>query len=243
MTGVYKLADKNIQITSLFSAVHTMCADYRTEDDADFSVQIAMSDIDLEREKSAHEDEIEGIPIRHFSDPYLETLAVYRRIAEKIPKYDTVLFHGSCIAMNGEGYLFTAKSGTGKSTHTRLWRELFGDRVVMINDDKPLLHIGSDKTVVYGTPWDGKHHLSTNTSVPLKAMYILERAERNRIAQVTWAKALPILMQQVYRPSDPSALSRTMLLLEQLFKTVRLFRLGCNMDPEAARLAYEAAQQ
>ena len=84
-------------------------------------------------------------------DDYLETLAVCRKIAERMPEYDTFLFHGSCIAVDGVGYLFTAKSGTGKSTHTRLWRELLDNRATMVNDDKPLIRIADDGLVIYGT--------------------------------------------------------------------------------------------
>ena len=116
-----------------------------------FTIATTQSDIDFEREKSAREDIKEGIPIRHFSDAYLETLAVYRKIADHILSCDTLLFHGSVIAIDGEGYLFTAKSGTGKSTHTRLWREYFGERAVMVNDDKPLLHITDSGVTAYGT--------------------------------------------------------------------------------------------
>ena len=106
-----------------------------TESPVYFTIVTTQSDIDFEREKSAREDTKEGIPIRHFSDAYLETLAVYRKIADHLLSCDTLLFHGSVIAVDGEGYLFTAKSGTGKSTHTRLWREYFGERAVMVNDE------------------------------------------------------------------------------------------------------------
>ena len=109
------------------------------------------------------------------NDEYLETLAVYRKIAEKMIDYDTILFHGSVIAVDGIGYLFTAKSGTGKSTHTRLWRELFGERAVMVNDDKPLIKVSENGIIVYGTPWDGKHRLSTNTFVPLKGICFMSK--------------------------------------------------------------------
>ena len=95
--------------------------------------------------------------------------------------YDTILFHGSVIAVDGIGYLFTAKSGTGKSTHTRLWREYFGDRAAMVNDDKPLLKITDSSVIAYGTPYNGKHRLGTNISVPLKAICILTRAADNHI--------------------------------------------------------------
>lgn len=71
----------------------------------------------------------------------LEETAVYRKIADKMVDYDTFVFHGSVIAVEGQAYLFTAKSGTGKSTHTRLWREMLGDKAVMVNDDKPMLRV------------------------------------------------------------------------------------------------------
>ena len=80
--------------------------------------------------------------------------------------------------MDGQAVLFTAKSGTGKSTHTKLWRDLFGERAVMVNDDKPLLRILKDGVLVCGTPWDGKHRLSTNCALPLKAICILERGKK-----------------------------------------------------------------
>ena len=138
MQNKYKIADKVVEVTSIYDEVHAYCSDYQTDDQADYSVTTTQADIDYEREKSAREDEINGIPTRQFSDSYLEELAVYRKIAEKMLDYDTILFHGSVVAVGGVGYLFTAKSGTGKSTHTRLWREYFGDRAVMVNDDKPL---------------------------------------------------------------------------------------------------------
>lgn len=75
-----------------------------------FSIATTQSDIDFEREKSAREDIKEGIPIRHFSDAYLETLAVYRKIADHLLSCDTLLFHGSVIAVDGEGYLLQPKA-------------------------------------------------------------------------------------------------------------------------------------
>ena len=151
---------------------------------------------------------------------------------------DTILFHGSVIAVDGIGYLFTAKSGTGKSTHTRLWREMLGERAVMINDDKPLISLSENGIMVYGTPWDGKHRLSTNIGVPLKAVCILERAEENRIVPITKKDAYNMLMQQVYKPSDPQKLIKTLQLIDRLAENVKLYRLGCNISPQAAEIAY-----
>lgn len=239
MTDTYRMAEKNIRIVSLYEAVHEFCRDYRSDAAPDFSVEIRPEDIDFERGRSAREARAEGRTVHVWPEPYLEELAVYRKIAERMPAYDTILFHGSCVAVDGAAYLFAAKSGTGKSTHARLWRELLGKRAVMVNDDKPLIRIGDEGPVVYGTPWNGKHRLGANIAVPLHALCLLERAEKNRIAPLTPEAARPALLQQVYRPMDPAALEKTLELLERLTGSVKLYRLGCNMDPEAARLSYE----
>ena len=229
ITGRYEFAGKTVEVNSLHEAVHRYCAAYRTDAPADFSVTITQENIEYERAR----EETPG-----HADEYLEELAVYRKVSEKMPYYDTILFHGSVIAVDGVAYVFTAKSGTGKSTHTALWRRLFGDRAVMVNDDKPLLHIG-DVVTAYGTPYDGKHKLSNKIAVPLKAVCILERAEENSIVKITRSEAYPMLVQQAYRPADVVAMQKTLSLIDKMADTVGLFRLGCNMDPDAARVAYE----
>jgi hypothetical protein len=110
----------------------------------------------------------------------------------------------------------------------------------MVNDDKPLIRVQDGQALVFGTPWDGKHHLSRNTAVPLKALCILQRAVRNTIAPVSAAESLPMLLQQVYRPADAAALIKTLALVESLAASVSLWRLGCNMEVEAAQIAYNA---
>ena len=241
ITRKYKIADKVVEVNSIYDEVHEYCSDYQTDEPADYSVTTTQADIDFERQKSAREDEVEGIPVRHFSDSYLEELAVYRKIAEKMIDFDTVLFHGSVVAVDDVGYLFTAKSGTGKSTHTRLWMEYFGDRAVMVNDDKPLLHI-ADTVTAYGTPYNGKHRLGTNTSVPLKAICILTRSAENHIEPITREQAYTMLLQQVYRPADMLKMAKTLDLVDRLADSVKLYKLGCNMDISAAKIAYEGMQ-
>ena len=231
VTGQSGIADGDTEYTS--SGVGDITTESVTR------IRITQSDIDFEREKSAREDTKEGIPIRHFSDAYLETLAVYRKIADNLLSYDTLLFHGSVIAVDGEGYLFTAKSGTGKSTHTRLWREYFGERAVMVNDDKPLLHITDSGVTAYGTPWDGKHRLSTNTAVPLKGICILTRDTTNHIEQAEPHAVYPLIVQQTNRSLSADGMKQTLSLIDRMLNVVPVYRLGCNMDIEAARVAYE----
>lgn len=228
---VIELAERKIEINCLHTQILSLCRDYESEGEADFTVTVTRRDIEYERSKAEPGT---------WTDGYMETLAVYRKIAETMPKYDTVLFHGSCVAVNGSGYLFTARSGTGKSTHARLWREMLGELAVMVNDDKPLIRVKDGQATVYGTPWDGKHRLSRNMSVPLKALCLLSRAENNTIRRITAAEAYPLLLQQIYRPGDFNALEKTLALLDELMAAVPLFSLGCNMDIGAASLAYEA---
>ena len=176
MEGIYRIAERNIKIVSIYSNVHELCKEYVSEGDIDFEVFITDKDIDIEIEKAITVDKKEGNVERKHRREICEELAVYRRIAEKMLDYDTFLFHGSVICVDNEAYVFTAKSGTGKSTHARLWRKLLGDRAIMINDDKPLIRICDDKAIVYGTPYDGKHHLSNNISAPVKAVSIINQS-------------------------------------------------------------------
>lgn len=233
-----RLAGRVIAVSAQYPSTEAFCRDYLSGSPADFAVSVLPADLELEREMSAGSHKAEGRPVRQYSDAYLETLALYRKIAERLPAYDTVLFHGSAVAVDGECYLFTAKSGTGKSTHTRLWRERFGPRAVMVNDDKPLLRFTDRGVLVCGTPWNGKHHLSMNLAVPLKAVCLLERGAENRIGPVSFRDAYPLLLQQSYRPADPAMLAKTLALADRLGHTAALYRLKCNMDPEAAAVAY-----
>ena len=206
-------------------------------------ISTTQRDIDEEKENASAEDRLEGIPMRAFSDGYLETLAVYRKLAAALLPDNILLFHGSCVCVDGEGYLFTAKSGTGKSTHTRLWREMLGSRAVMVNDDKPLLKIQENGVTVFGTPWDGKHHLSTNIAVPLKSICILEQGKQNEIHRITPQEAYPMLLQQTNKPQDARLMYNTLQLLDSLKDSVRLYRLRCNQELEAAEISFKSMQE
>lgn len=235
------LVNKVFLIHNMYSYIESYCKDYLCDcDHVDYSISISMSDILYEKEKSRKEDIKEGISIREFSDAYLETLAVYRKICRCLLDENVLLFHGSVVSVDGIGYLFTAKSGTGKSTHTKYWREYFKDRAIMINDDKPLLEIKDGHVNVYGTPWDGKHRLSTNMCVPLKAICILLRGQDNRICRIDGMDAYSMLIQQVNRPfGDAVAMSKTLELIDRLCSCVEFYSMHCTMDIDAARVAYE----
>lgn len=237
-TGTYLLAGVPLRIISRYDEVQHLCADYRTDLEPEFVIQTLEGEIEEESSRSDQQRQLEGLPPFHYPLPYLETLSLYRKIATSLLSRGILLMHGSVIAVDGVGYMFTALSGTGKSTHVRLWRQLFGSRAVMINDDKPLLRISANQVLVYGTPWDGKHHLSTNTHVPLRAIVVLERGAQNEILPLTVQEAFPVLVQQSFRTDDPMQTLQVLQLLSLLSQQVSLYNLHCNMDPEAAEVAY-----
>lgn len=233
-TGCYRLADHTVEIRSLYADVHRLCKDYAIAPQAaEIVIETAQTDIEFERETAR-----KIYPDDRFTSGHLEELAVYRALVRALLAHDVLLFHGSAIAVDGAAYLFIAPSGTGKSTHTRLWRELLGARAVMVNDDKPLLHITDSGVTIYGTPWAGKHSLNRNISVPLRAVCVLERAAENRIGTISPVAAFPFLLRQSYRYESAADEQRALGLLDLLTQQTRLYRLGCDMTPAAAELAW-----
>ena len=182
----------------------------------------------------------EGMKLRKFTAPFLERSAIQRKIAEELLHYDTLLFHGSAVAVDGFAYLFTAACGTGKSTHTRLWREVFGERAMMINDDKPFLQITSNGVTVHGSPWSGKHGLDTNLSLPLKGICILRRGPENDIRRVAADDAAPMLHHQSFVSANPESQAQVHSLVESLMQHIPLWEMECTKDPQAAIVSYEA---
>ncbi len=240
MTKTYKLAGHVIQITAIHDEVHDYWAGFETDEAPELTITTTPEEIAYETQRDIETAAKEGRKPYYLPEWNLETLSVYRKICCWMPLHDTILFHGSAIAVDGQAFLFTAKSGTGKSTHTSLWRELLGDRAVMVNDDKPLLQVTDSGVIIHGTPYMGKHNLGSNIAVPLKAICILTRSEENHIERITKAAAYTMLLQQTYRPQNSEAMRKTLSLIDKLAAMTELYRLGCNMDISAAETAYNA---
>ena len=231
-----QVAGYTVAVRAVYESTRIFCRDYLWDGEADFAVAITGADIAFERTECVRL----GLKAANASEAWLEETALLRKVSEKLLDSNILLFHGSAIAVDGVVYLFTAPSGTGKSTHTRLWRQLLGERAVMVNDDKPFLRITENGVLACGSPWNGKHRLDTNTAVPLKAVCVLERSGENHIRRIPAREALPELFQQSGRPRDPRQMGQYMDLLDKLTEKVTFYRMGCNMAPEAARMAYEA---
>lgn len=243
-----RIVDKIVRINSIYPSLRDYCQNYIVTDNTSVSPDLVIS-IDEEdiAEEISSSDVINScinkeIDTQYLS--YLESVVAYRKIVEALLSYDVLLLHGSIVATDGAGYMFTAPSGVGKTMRTRLWLDLLPSSIV-VNGDKPLIKIADDKAIACGTPWCGKEGMNTNAMVPLRAIFLLERADGDKeseIEEIGLDEAFPFLLQQAHRPEDPELLRRTLTLLKFLAGKVKLYRFRSAPTRESVRLAYETAR-
>ena len=237
MDFTVEMAGIPVRIHCRYETNRAFLEDYLSDREPEAEVTPQEEDLQSVRRGLEQKAQLRGFQYTRISDSYLENLALHERIVNALLPFRVQLLHGSALCLDGEAVIFTAPSGTGKSTQARLWREAFGDRVWMINDDKPLVRITEDRPRVYGSPWDGKHHLSRNASAPLKAVLQVCRSETNRLEPVSPAEAFPVLTRQAYRPQNPADACLSLEMQKEILEKAPFYRLFCNMEPEAAQVA------
>lgn len=176
----------------------------------------------------------------HLSRDDCEYLSTGSSFYRQLIDFDGMMLHASAVVVDGKAYLFSAPCGTGKSTHTRLWLERFGDRAKILNDDKPALRLIDGNWFAYGTPWSGKHDININMGVPLAGIAMIEQSSKNEIVPYTGAKTVLNILEQTARPANKELREKLMDLVVSLMTQVPVWKLKCNMDPEAAVVSYEA---
>ena len=206
------------------------------EEDAGAPVELEIAlkkeDVLFEKEKS-EEAGHEKVPVG-----VLESLAVYRKFCDFVLRNkEGILFHSSAVKVGDKAYLFTAPSGTGKSTHARLWGKVLGDKLVYINDDKPIVRKVGGEFFVYGTPWNGKHNLGENTRAKLCAVCEIRRNKENFVERLKSEEMLPVLLSQTVRPSEPEIMDKLLSFLGDMMGAAKLYRINCNEEIAAAEIA------
>lgn len=177
--------------------------------------------------------------VPHMSDFEVEYMWSGAEFCTKLLDFDGFMLHSSGVVYENKAYLFSAPSGTGKSTHTTIWRKVFGeDETYIINDDKPVIRMIGDETLVFGTPWSGKTDQNKNQSAPLQGICFLERGETNSIEPLPVKEAVRMILDQTLRPDATGDMSKLLELLDKLLGRVKVYRMRCNMEDEAARVAY-----
>ena len=233
--NIYRIAEMNIAVQAKYEDTYRFMADFLT-DGTDYELYIEPTD-DMIRYEANLGMEIHGTP---GSPSICEAVAVLRVICDYIIDKGGFFLHCSCLRIDGEAIVFTAPSGTGKSTHSALWRRCFGDRVEMINDDKPLVRIRDGRCWIYGTPWNGKHGIGGNISAPIRAVFFLQQAPENSAERVDSFTALSLLMQQTVLPTAREDMAALLDMLGKLIESVPMYRLRCTISDEAVQTAYEA---
>lgn len=226
----HKIAEISVNLEAKGKTLEIQRKAYRIDKEEIADVTIALSDECLKQKQRENPnltiDECE----------YIWTGVVfYYRLLE----FNGCMFHASAVAMDNNAYLFSAKSGTGKSTHTKLWQRYFGEgKALIINDDKPAIRFIDNEIYVYGTPWSGKSNKNLPMKVPLKGIVFIERSETNWMSLVDHKQAIKLILDQTLRPKEIEKMEILLGLIDTILKTVPVYKMGCDISEEAVKLSY-----
>ena len=234
---VIRLADVDIEIVHRYRRVRQMCEEYIVDAEPEFTMSVTNADLRAERERDFKSGKHR---LKWFAWHRYEATSIYRKICLKLMDYDAFLLHAAVVAVDGEGYAFLAKSGTGKTTHVRYWLKYFEERAFMVNEDKPIVRIIGDRVYAYGTPWCGKGHQNTNTGVPLKAIIFLERGQRTLVTKMPGEMIPERIVSQLLITKDGKQRERTFELADRAMALIPMYKLSCNMEPDTAMLAWQS---
>ncbi|MBR1762152.1 MAG: hypothetical protein IJ731_02145 [Eubacterium sp.] len=225
-----EFSNLNIKVSSIYDYTYNFCKEYLSDKSPDFEVATTEEKISKE------------IEVSDFNPPrgYAESICIYREIAEKIPEFNRCVFHGAVVEYDGSGYIFTAPSGTGKTTHIMLWKKYLGEKCCVVNGDKPILNIEKNGVTAFATPYAGKEGMQNHSSAPVKGICLIKRGKENRIERVSAGKYLTEIIPQVYMPKSPAAAIKTLEMLDDLLKIVPLYVLYCDISEKAFKTSFEA---
>lgn len=156
-------------------------------------------------------------------------------ISNRIVLSEGIVIHASAVSYSDKGIVFTAPSGTGKSTHAALWEKHL--RAEIINDDSPVIRYDGCQNRVYGTPWSGSTDRFTNSSVPLSALVVLEKADENSIRELSDEESVQMILPRIFLPyHDPRLLDKAISNSEEIIRSVPKYLLKCKPEYEAMEL-------
>ena len=228
---IYELAGLRVKIENQYEFTDKFCHAYLSEDqESPVDIVASVTEEEFLQERSISAE---------FSDGYIENICLYRSICLQMPKFGRLLMHCSVLEYDGNAYAFLGRSGTGKSTHTKLWlKHLSPTRV--INGDKPILEYTGKEFIAYGTPWMGKERWGTKTKAPLKALCFLEQAKVNSARKLSVSETSSRLFTQILLPSEEEAAVATLDLADKMITTVPAYLLQCDISEDAVQASFEA---
>ena len=228
-----KMADLVVEIHHKYSYIEKQCTAWRyPTPSAQPDMVIKIADADIGREQAESE-----FPV---SPGYCESICIYRAIAKKLTLYSAFVMHGAVVELDGWAYIFAAKSGVGKTTHTKLWIDYFKGRASYINGDKPVLRWRDGILYAYGTPWMGKEKFGRPSCAPVRAVCFLDRGDTNQIRRADHREIVERLFHQVLLPKKPDEVMLFMDMIDCMVRKVPFYILQCTISLDAVETAYEA---
>lgn len=228
-----KIADELFELTCVQEMTKERFADYLSDEAGGIKLYASRESREAARQRLASNPNRRNTDL---SPNFIEFSALHHHIAYKLAEKNILLVHGSVVVADGEAVLFIAPTRTGKSTHTRLWTELLGERAFILNNDKPLIRIENNTATAYATPWGDTPTPKLRFS-QLTAMVHLQRGE-NHITAVEPGKLLLPLLQASLRGRTKEEAAKLLSLQGSLLRCVRTYAMTCQPDSAAAEMAY-----
>lgn len=228
-----KFADFYVKVNPIYDYTKNMIKYFET-------TEIPSSEIITLGENFSEEDyllyhrEYPNIPIDE-----AEHIFLANELLKKILKYNAIAIHSSAVKYCDKCILFSADSGVGKSTHAKMWEELYHDKVKILNDDKPIVRQLDDELVVYGTPFAGGTTKFQNDCAKLYAIVFLERSGNNSIEEILPSVALRYLFKSIIRRIGKKSMDYSLDMLNNILENTKFYILHCNQDKSAAILAHD----
>ena len=152
--------------------------------------------------------------------------------------FNNIPIHGSAISYQNQGMIFSAPSGTGKSTQRVLWQTYLNDQIIVINDDKPMIY-KNHQFMVTSMPFSGKSKMSTHIEVPLKAIIFLKQASKPEIQKLDGIDAVKFMLENVYRPAHKTHYEWLLTMIHMLLEEVDIYLLEATKEKDTFDILYD----
>lgn len=227
---VYLFAGVPVAVENRYAYQTRLSRDYLAADQKTYAFRVRADENEMARDKADKP---------YITDGYAESLSIGRAVAWGLLDHDAFLLHAAVTVKEGYAFVFLGKSGVGKTTHARFWKDRFPDARILCGD-KPFIRIIDGKVFAYGSPWGGKEGFQINEKAPVKALAFLERSPQNLVTPIAKAEAVKRLFPSLLLSDDPAKLNKLLDLVQTFVDKTPTCRLQCNLDPQAAEVAFNA---
>ena len=223
-----KICDMVIGIENLYEKTEEFCRDYIVTDQTP-DITVTSTPEDIEKEMAQYPQ---------YPEDYHELIVLFRKLTEVLLPLGIFFLHSAVVEFDKKGYIFTGKSGAGKSTHAGLWEE-FIPGATIINGDKPFIKKEADGFYAYGNPWVGKEGKGANKRTKIAAVCFIKQGKENIISELNSAFIISKIFDQIAYPKTKENTETLLGLLDSFLSSIPFYELECDVSREAVMVAYE----